>query len=230
MHRLSRPGLHALLPRRYRADHRREGRAEDAGPGRGGQESIALPPGLAEAYVIRGALRLRDRFDWSGAQADFERALGFNPDQPFALEQYGYWFQAWRGQLREAAGSLRRAIERDPLNVSLWHRLGCVYVFGGDLASARKAFDREYEISSGYASDDAWPMYLLILEGKPAEALEVASHLQLEVYRLVGAALAHHVLGHEEVRDSRSRNDAAEGRPAPAQAERRPATPRCSRR
>jgi len=161
-------------------------------------KSIALAPGLAEAYVIRGILRVRDRFDWSGAQSDFERALAFNPDQPFALEHYGYWFQAWRGQLREAAGSLNRAIERDPLNASLRHRLGCVYIFSGDLVSARKEFDREYEISSGYASDDLWPIYLLILEGKPAEALEGASHLPLEVYRLVGAALAHQVLGHEE--------------------------------
>ena len=161
-------------------------------------KSIALAPGLAESYVIRGILRVRDRFDWTGAQADFERALAIYPDDPFALEQYGYWFLAWRGQLREAAASLRKAVERDPLNASLWHRLGCVYVFDGDLGHARKAFDREYEISSTYSNDDDWPIYLLLLEGKPAEALRVSSTLELEPWRHVGAALAHRVLGHEQ--------------------------------
>ena len=161
-------------------------------------KSIALAPGLAEAYVIRGILRIRDRFDWTGSQADFEGALAINPDDPFALEQYGFWFLAWRGQLREAAASLRKALERDRLNPALWHRLGCVLVFDNQLEAARKAFDREYEIASTFSNDDGWPVYLLILEGKPADALRVSSGLELEAWRLVGAALAHRVLGHEE--------------------------------
>jgi len=161
-------------------------------------KSIALAPGLAEAYVIRGILRIRDRFDWTGSQADFERALAINPDDPFALEQYGFWFLAWRGQLREAAASLRKALERDRLNPALWHRLGCVLVFDNQLEAARKAFDREYEIASTFSNDDGWPVYLLILEGKPADALRVSSGLEMEAWRLVGAALAHRVLGHEE--------------------------------
>ena len=161
-------------------------------------KSLALAPDFSEAYTLRGIMRLRDQFDWSGAQTDFERSLALNPEDPFALEQYGYWFQAWRGQLREAAQSLRKAVERDPINASLWHRLGCIYLFSGEMGEARKAFDHEYEISGAFSSDDGWPMYLLILEGKAADALNVAGRMDSEAWRLAGAALAQHALGHEQ--------------------------------
>jgi tetratricopeptide (TPR) repeat protein len=99
-------------------------------------KSIALAPRLAEAYAIRGILHLRDRFDWNSAQIDFERALALNPGDPFALEQYGFYWQGWRGNLREASETLRKAIERDPLNSPLWDHLGNVYLFSGELARA----------------------------------------------------------------------------------------------
>jgi tetratricopeptide (TPR) repeat protein len=166
--------------------------------------SIALAPRLAEAYAMRGMLRLWYRFDWVGARADLDRALALNPGDPTALGLYGSYLQGWRGQLREAAETMQKAIERDPLNPALLRNLGSVYLFSEDLVRARKAYDRETEIESGIKGEkpfggDAWPIYLLILEGKPAQALEESKHrVGLEAWRLMGIALAQHALGHEQ--------------------------------
>jgi len=161
-------------------------------------KSIALGPGLAESYAIRGLLRIRFQYDWNGARTDFERALALNPDEPLALAQYGFFYLAWRGRLPEAGETLRKAIERDPLNPVLRHHFASVLLFKGDLPAARKAFDREYEICSHFSIEDLWPIYLLILEGKPAEALEASRHSELKAWQLTGAALAFHALGNEQ--------------------------------
>lgn len=74
------------------------------------------------------------------------------------------------------------------------HHLGCAYLFSGDLARARQAFDRELRLASRSDGSDVWPIYLLLLEGKPEEAL-AASRLRAEdIWRLVGSALAEQAL------------------------------------
>ena len=162
------------------------------------EKAIALAPGLAEAYAARGSLRLMDRFDWKGARADFDRALALSPGEPFALEQVGFLLQGWRGQMKEAVATLQKALARDPLNPTLVHDLGCLYLFDGDLVRARQTFDREFGLAGRAASgSDIWPIYLLLLEGKPKEALEASGTLEVEGWRYVGAALAEHALGHE---------------------------------
>ncbi len=162
------------------------------------EKSIALAPGLAEAYAARGSIRLRDQYDWDGGRADLDHALVLSPGDPFALEEYAFALQAMRGQLKEGAETLQKALARDPLNATLVHSLGCIYLFGGDLARARQTFDREFRLRPRASSADVWPIYLLLLEGKPQEALDASSRLEAEGWRLVAAALAQHALGHEQ--------------------------------
>jgi len=42
------------------------------------EKSIALAPGLAEAYTLRGSIRLRVQYDWEGARADLDHALALS--------------------------------------------------------------------------------------------------------------------------------------------------------
>jgi serine/threonine-protein kinase len=43
------------------------------------ENAIAFDPGSAKGYSARGLLRGAFRYDWAGAQADFERALALSP-------------------------------------------------------------------------------------------------------------------------------------------------------
>ena len=159
------------------------------------EKGIALAPGLALAWSARSLIRAGD-YDWDGERADLDRALALSPGDPQASLNLGR-VQAWSAQFKEGVETLLKALERDPLNPVVVHNLGCAYLFNGDLARARQAFDRELRLASRPAGSDAWPIYLLLLEGKPQEALAASRLRAEEIWRLVGAALAEHALGHE---------------------------------
>jgi serine/threonine-protein kinase len=159
------------------------------------EKAIALAPGLPLAWSARSMLRTA-RFDWAGSRADVERALSLSPGDPLASTGLAR-FQVWTGQFKEGLDTLQRALERDPLNPVVVHDLASAYLFEGDLVRARQVFDRRERLGSPQADGDDWPGYLLILEGKPQEALEAAGRRPLEVWRLVGTAMAQHALGND---------------------------------
>jgi tetratricopeptide (TPR) repeat protein len=68
----------------------------------------------------------------------------------------------------------------------------------GKLGPAREILNRSLEISPEQSYTADWIVMSLLLDGHPQEALAGTSRASLEIFRLQGAALAHHSLGHAQ--------------------------------
>ena len=160
------------------------------------EKAIALAPDLPDGYLARGFVRVPVQWDFDGARADLERALALKPDDPDVLNSYASLIVRALGHFPEGIAAARRATELDPLNARVWFTMGSVLFFGGQTGPAREALNRSLEISP----DQSFTPYPLgttfLLEGKPAAAKDIFPRSSNEVFRLAGAALAEHDLGH----------------------------------
>jgi TolB-like protein len=160
------------------------------------EKAVALGPDLADGYLARGFIRASVQWDWAGAGEDLERAFALAPENADVLFTYATVVLRLNGRLEEAAATLRKAIEIDPLNARFWSSLGSVLVGLGKLGPAREALNRSLEISPEQSYTAAHICVSLLLEGRPADALAISQRSSMETFRLWGAALAHHDLGH----------------------------------
>ena len=160
------------------------------------EKAIELAPDLPDGYQARGFIRVPIRWDWEGARVDLQQALALKPDDPDALSAYAYAVLRPLGRLSEAAGSLRKAAELDPLNARVWGMLGNVLALSGQFSAAREAFNRSLSISPEQ-SFVAYNMGItFLLEGQPAAAKAINARSSNEIFQLAGAALAEHDLRH----------------------------------
>ena len=172
------------------------GTVDDTGPA-AAERAIELAPGLADGYAARGMQRLFLSFNWSGAQADLEKALAFGPHDSDNQRRYGILL-ATLGRMPEAIAVMRRQIEVDPLDAGAWTELGLYLAITRQFALARQAGRRGLEISP----ENSWVHRSLgtteLLDGRAAQALSVYRQVPFEPGRLVGVAIAEYSLGHRK--------------------------------
>jgi len=169
-------------------------RAEEAA-----DRAVSLGPEDASSYGARGFIRYALRWDWRGAQADFEKAIALDPGDARFQQRYGELL-ATEGRLAEAIATTRKAIALDPLSHSAWQTLTSYFICTRDFAAAHEASRRALEISpqSDFSLNDLGTLQLL--EGKAKEALETFRKIDNEGFRLSSVAMAEHTLG--QVRES----------------------------
>jgi serine/threonine-protein kinase len=160
-----------------------------------GSKAIELAPNLADGYVSRGTGRLSFNKDWTGAQADFEKALALNSGDSNVQVGYGRLMIAF-GRVPEAIAASRKASELDPLSFLSWTMLGRLFNFNGQYADARVALDRAVEVSpeADYANFHRGMTELL--DGKAQAALAIFKDKTRGAYGDIGVAMAEHSLGH----------------------------------
>ena len=159
------------------------------------ERAIALEPGLAEGYAARGYVRGWLLWDWTGAQADLERARALNSGSATVLNNYAGLLQKL-GHLKEAIAVQRKAVEIDPLNADRWDDLSAFLLQNGQLGAARDALARSQEISPNY--DGFYSLgFIDLLEGHPAKALALWENLTGKDRPVVSIAIAEYELGHE---------------------------------
>jgi serine/threonine-protein kinase len=157
------------------------------------ERAVALAPDLADGYVVRAQLRYRGSWDWSGAVADFQRALALEPNKPEVLIGYSLVLYIL-GRLDEAVTVGRKAIEFDPLSAYAWTMYGTLLWRVEHIADAMAAYGRALQISP----DSSFARFLLgmleLEQGRPEVALDHARRAG-ESYRQAGIAMAEHTLG-----------------------------------
>jgi tetratricopeptide (TPR) repeat protein len=158
-------------------------------------KAIALAPDLADGYIARSFMRTSVQWEWDGAKADAERGLSLKPDDAEALSTYAYGILRSIGDFPRAIDCLRKAAELDPLNASVWGRLGNVLALNGQYVAAREAFNRSLEISPEQSFTPYNLGLTFLLDGQPAAAKAISARSTNEVFRLAGVALAEHDLG-----------------------------------
>ena len=153
--------------------------------------AIALAPASPDGYWARGALRHLYYFDWSGAQADFDKALKLDPNDVRTLASYGRLL-ATLGRLPDAIAMTRKAISLDPLSADAWEWLSQYLLGSGQLAAAREAAKRVHDIKPEGA-DTGWAIELLA--DRPTATLAALPEYSRES-ALLAITLAEHKLGH----------------------------------
>jgi TolB-like protein len=178
-------------------------------------EAVALAPDLADCWSARAWMRTCISWDWTGARADFHRALVLNPRGANILLRRGHLL-AVLGQVADAIVITRQVIEIDPLWAWAWYFLASYHNGSGQPELAREAASRALEIAPEHVHAARELGMAHLIEGKPAAALAVFERHGWEVIRLVGTALAQHDLGNAA--EARRALDALEARFAEAEA------------
>jgi TolB-like protein/Tfp pilus assembly protein PilF len=92
------------------------------------ERALALDSTLAEAHYQMAIIKTATDWDWAGAEAEFQRAIAFNPNLAEARAFYGHLLLILR-RTDEATMQMQRALELDPLN-GLLHALYAVVLVG----------------------------------------------------------------------------------------------------
>ena len=94
------------------------------------QRAMALDPGLSEAYVSMGVIKMVFDWDWRGAEDEFRKAIILNPNNFDAYREYALLlFRNHRYEESESA--FLNAVKIDPLNAVLFRDLRTLYLCNG---------------------------------------------------------------------------------------------------
>jgi serine/threonine-protein kinase len=77
------------------------------------ERALAIDPGLSEARVSMGIIKFWFDWDWSGAEAEFRRAIAATPPDPAAHTFYGHLLSNL-GDHTRALQEMRRALDYEP--------------------------------------------------------------------------------------------------------------------
>jgi len=158
-------------------------------------KAVELAPDEADAYAARGYMRLRRTWDWSGAQADFEKALTYDSTNSALQWLYARLLDDF-GRLPEAIVAAKKATELDPLSASAWLVLSWNLTENRQFAAAHEALRRALEIQPESPMALASLGGLQLEEGNATEALTTYRQVSDGEVRLFGVAMAEHTLGH----------------------------------
>lgn len=90
--------------------------------------------------------------DWTKAQADFETALKFSPDQPYVLNYLGYSWAVKGRHLGRARAMIARAMKAVPNDGAIVDSMGYVLLRSGDRAGALRYLEQAVHLMPGDAT------------------------------------------------------------------------------
>jgi len=135
--------------------------------------ALELNPTLALTHRAKGiVIRSCDR-DSSGAEAEFDRALELQPDDPLALMSQA-WLAVDMNRPDRAIELASRATAMDPLNPWTFSALCGVYLDTGHPAEAEADCRRAIEIAPSAAAIHSGLAIALLTNHKPADAVAEA--------------------------------------------------------
>jgi tetratricopeptide (TPR) repeat protein len=166
-------------------------------------KAIALGPDLADGYATRGLIRAWGLWNFQGAGEDLRRALALEPENSSVLSKYADSVLMPNGRLDEAVAAKEKAQKVDPLNAGGWAGLGIDQFYRGEYHASREAMQRSLEINPEQSNTAAYLAFTYLVTGDPASALPISQRAADEAFRLQGAALAEHDMGHAPVAQQR---------------------------
>jgi len=166
-------------------------------------KAFSLDDGLPEAHVARAMWRFNFRYDWEGAERDFDRAIELNPSSADAYQWRGLMHLLCRRKEKAIADG-RRSVTLDPLSFQTRSQLAQNLIWTGETEAARPIVEEivEEDPTNTIAH---WSLGVLVRETDPEKAL---THFD-EALRHMDVPLAHasrcmvlRELGREEEADA----------------------------
>ena len=106
------------------------------------KRALALDPTLAEALVVRGAVKALHQWQWKDAEADFQEANRLDPRYPTGHHWYATHLLMPTGRLEEAAREIGVALELDPSSPPFALTRGLLLALHGHNARAIDQFQQ----------------------------------------------------------------------------------------
>ncbi len=164
------------------------------------ERALAFDPNSAEAHAAMGWIKQVYDWDWSGADASYQRALALGPGSATVISSAGA-LAATLGRFDEALSLGRRAAELDPLSAAAQNAIGIAAYYAGRLEEAARAFRKALELSPEFPLAHCFLGRIYLAQSRPQEALAEMEREPEEGYRLQGLALAYYALGQKKESD-----------------------------
>ena len=138
--------------------------------------ALRLDPTLSAALSARATERYTNRFDWSGAEADFRAAILANPSDATAHQWYGEMLVAQR-RWAESDAQYERALALDPLSAVLQFSYGDSKSQAGSPDLALRHFDAALKLAPEFFEPNYFKALILIEQRRLTEAEAILGHL-----------------------------------------------------
>lgn len=164
------------------------------------QLALRLDPKSALAHAILGLKLATYDYDWAGAEGELKRALAVESRDPVVLYNCS-WLAFDLGRTEEALHLQDLALSLDPLNPDSLQNGAIIYYLLGQFDRAERAFRKSLEVSPSFDGNHRYLGQILLLQGRPKEALkEMEAEGPLD--RDMGLALVYHALGRRAESDA----------------------------
>jgi len=160
-------------------------------------KALELAPGLWEAYIALGHLRLSHRHDLQGARDAFAKALDLNPGNVEVQIEYSRTI-CYQGHFEESIAAARAAVELDPVSLLANHFLGHILYFSRRYDEAITALRHTLEMEPKYPKPHYFIGMSLFWQGHVEAAWEEIQQEPLDWMRWAASSVILHRLGRVE--------------------------------
>jgi len=165
------------------------------------ERALSLNPNLAEAHAQMGRIKQQIDFDWSGADASYQRAVQLEPGNPEVVRSAAF-SGAMLGRFDEALQLARRAVDLDPLNAGSWEALAEIELYMGQLDQSAADSKKAFEVNPDHWSGPIILSRIYLLQGRAQDALPEIEHVHYATYRAHLYALTYYALGRKKESDA----------------------------
>ncbi len=155
-------------------------------------KALSLDPLLSESHTSLGLIRFMYDWDWKGAEEEFREAVRLNPSYATAHQYYADFLKAM-GRFDEALSEVARALELDPLNLSINTGVGHVLYLSRQYDRAIEQYKRTVDLDPSFTPTHIWFGRPYLEKGMYSEAI---SELETAVRLSGDGTLALAMLGH----------------------------------
>jgi TolB-like protein/class 3 adenylate cyclase/tetratricopeptide (TPR) repeat protein len=156
------------------------------------EKALVLDAQLADAHTSLGLIRFQYSWDWPGAEAEFRKAIGLNPNYAPAHHFYADLLKAL-GRFDEALAEIAKARDLDPLSLPINTGVGHVLYLSRQYDQAIEEYKRAVELDPTFMATHVWFGRPYLEKGMFAEAI---AELETAVRLSGDSTLALAMLGH----------------------------------
>jgi tetratricopeptide (TPR) repeat protein len=134
------------------------------------RRALELDASSAEAQTSLAMVKAIYKWDWSGADQDFRRAMDLNPSYATAHHWYAHLLRA-AGRFDEAVAETRLALSLDPLSLIINSNAASALFYAGRYDEAARQYRKTLEMDPRWAPAHWGLGRTLLAQGYVAEAL-----------------------------------------------------------
>ncbi|MGH2646070.1 MAG: TPR end-of-group domain-containing protein, partial [Ginsengibacter sp.] len=142
-------------------------------------KALALDSNLSEALTTLGWIQGAFDYDWAKSKATLQKAIRLNPNYPLAHMYYGNVLEYTGENIKEGILEVKKALELDPLSISINWVLGRNYWLAREYDSAYTQLKKTMALDSKYYLTKGTLIYVLLQRKNFDEALELCQQLDL---------------------------------------------------